>query len=335
MPELKCINLETIEAMKLFSNAMIIERDQSKHDWAKTSNLWTSGRMVLEGRKNFIENLTVENIYGIRLHTTYVTGGGINGDITPFTGGYVNLYNIYINDIPERFHVSEPPMLNVKLKLPSQNGKYINADYVRYQACITNLFLQGAFDDEQHYIIMEVGSGTGGLAYSFEQIGLDFTYILIDTPEILQLATAYLLVNSKKRIYLYDKETFTDDFIKNELYSYNFVLLPNYILPKLDILDNIDFFINQASFQEMAELQVETYLNFAQKKVSKFIYSENVDRHSENLEINTSVTSMLSKRFILHPNENVYPPMVRADTFGKKFIGVQLNSKHNFKPFRY
>jgi len=310
-------------------DVMIKERNQSEINtpWIKNSVLWSTDT-VEAGRHAFLEHFNEEELYKIRLYAGYVTGMGI-GTPSP-KDAITDTWKFYTGDIPTDFWVSEPTILGEESLGVLINGKLINYDYLRYQACITNLYLQGVFNDNIQHVIMEIGVGSGGLAYSFEQLPVQFTYILMDIPESLMLAAAYLAVNSHKRIYLYDPETFNAQFIKTEIYNYDFVLLPNYVLPLLYELEEITLLLNQASFQEMTNLQLDTYLDFAVSKVSGFIYSDNVDRHAGNKELTYSISESLNTRFKLLPSINEYNSLLIAATVvGKQYLGIPFGGNYN------
>ncbi len=312
---------------------MIVERENIfKNSFSKTSLFWTSSPEVVEGLQGFLNSFTTGLLSKIRLQSSYITGGKYALDaLSSQKKMILNLWGFYTKNIPLQFCISEPLFHDGSYFGIFVEGKLVNMDTIRYQACITNLYLQGIFDKKDYFIIMEVGTGFGGLSYSFEQLPLKFSYFLVDVPEILQQAAAYLMVNSKKRIYIYDVTTFPS--ILREFKDYDFILLPNYVLPQLQQLPQIDLFINQASFQEMTEEQVITYLDFAKTKAT-FLYSDNVDRHIGNAELTTNISKLLEDRFLLFPTTNAYLSTIKADTKGCQYFAASKNSEVRFKEIR-
>ena len=104
----------------------------------------------------------------------------------------------------------------------------------------------------------------------------------------------FIIINNRDaKYYIYDKETFTDDFIKNELLAYDFVFLPHFILPRLKALKIIAIMLNVISFQEITGDQVDTYLEFVKQSTTFGVYSDNYDCHPYNDSDMQSVTNRL------------------------------------------
>lgn len=113
---------------------------------------------------------------------------------------------------------------------------------------------------------------------------------------------AFLSVNNPdKKILVYNSDRFTEDTI----YDYDFVLMPNYALGQIDKIKDIAIFMNMDSFQEMTGDQVKQYLAFAQRKVTYCLYSDNLDRHPYNHDLN-SLTEILRCFFDLYPSTSYY-----------------------------
>ena len=114
--------------------------------------------------------------------------------------------------------------------------------------------LQDIMESNDKKICLEIGGGYGGLSNCLGSIlSKKATCIVIDIPEILMFSGSFLILNNPgKSIYIYNKETFTSDFLKKEIYKYDYVLLPNYILDELKNINKIDLVINLQSFQEMS-----------------------------------------------------------------------------------
>jgi len=116
---------------------------------------------------------------------------------------------------------------------------------------------------------------------------------------------AYFAVNNPgKKIYIYNRETFTSEFVRNDLRNFDFVLLPNFALSRLDGLP-VTLMVNTMSFQEMTTVQVRGYLDFARKNVTFCMLSDNLDRHPYNQDLQ-SLLMLLRERFTLYPDPEYY-----------------------------
>jgi putative sugar O-methyltransferase len=231
-------------------------------------------------------------------------------------------YSYYTEDIDSRFHISAPAIGDS----PRQNGvvyagKIINGDTIRYQSAISNLVTMGIFDileKKNRPVICEVGPGCGGLAFHFSKVFKKPICLLIDIPETLFIAGAYLIVNDPEAsVYIYDG--FTP--ISKELFAsnsaYDYMLIPDFALPELNGID-IDLFINMLSFQEMPEDVIDGYVYFAYNNCSGFLYSDNWNRHPCNEQIVTSVESILGKYFDIFPAASVYNDPLFGDAYTRR-----------------
>ena len=124
---------------------------------------------------------------------------------------------------------------------------------------------------------------------------------MIDFPEMFLFQGAYLAVNNPgKTIYIYDSESFTFEFTLKDIRQFDFVLIPNFALSKLSVVQEIDLMINMQSFQEMTEGQIEEYLEFGTQRITQYLYSDNVDRHYYNSDL-SHLSTLLGKHFMLYP----------------------------------
>lgn len=133
------------------------------------------------------------------------------------------------------------------------------------------------------------------MAHHLSDIVGESTYLLIDLPETLLFAAAYLsLLNRDKTLYLYDKSDF-EEVVRNRWEEYRFILVPNYVLDDLRHL-RLNLAINVGSFQEMRTDQVESYLDFLRETLTSVLYSLNQDREPKNREL-SNLSNMLKDRF--------------------------------------
>ena len=209
----------------------------------------------------------------------------------------------------------------------------------RYQNCVYNLFQSGTLEsilsDKEKQIVLEIGSGYDGLAHGIQTIlNEQATYICMDLPELLLFQGAFLKVNNpEKSIYIYNSATLSAEFVSNELQNYDFILIPNYALKKLQPLKEIALAINMQSFQEMTEQQVTEYLRFTSDRVTRYLYSENVDRARGNKELR-SVSAILQQYFTLYPSPEWYERIHKGThknwgAYYKKYFGTPIGRQHN------
>jgi hypothetical protein len=174
----------------------------------------------------------------------------------------------------------------------------VNKNTIRSYAIIKTLHEKGiiqALRSSDAPVVMEIGAGYGGLAYHLSRIVRKAKYVIVDLPETLLFAAAYLTIACPERsLYLYDSKDIraasSSDFAQ-----YDFVLLPNY---GLQYLNNLRFHlaINVGSFQEMNCEQLDAYLDFLKPRLSGVLYSQNQDSHIRNTSP-INVTQALGKRF--------------------------------------
>jgi hypothetical protein len=288
-------------------------------------------------------DLSPEHFKNIRFHTGLINGSSWefwhpyprpNPDTVVARLGYLQA----IEDVPEKYWAGEPPTPNIPRPLGvSYRGHIVNSNVVRYQQCISSLYHSGALDfvlnATEKKVIVEVGGGYGGLAHCIGKIvGERATYVLIDLPEMLLFQGAFLTVNNPtKSIYIYNKGIFDPSKFISNIREYDFILMPNFSLKELYPLNEIAFFINMQSFQEMTEPQVKEYLDFAQKRVSFCIYSDIMDRHPYNEHL-SSVSGLLQMYFALYPSPQYYEKKYKGiDVLGyacyKKYIGFLEENK--------
>ena len=309
---------KNIESLKKKVLKMLREREADHcSDKKSPSSLWSDALILFK----YIFNLSAEDFIMIREHTGKVTGDwplsywGTYPPINPEVFAEELGYSFYTKDLPEKYHLSEPEFLNGFHPVGVYyKGKLINKNISRYQCCVSNLYLMGALDaiekNIENRIILEIGAGYGGMANCFSSfLENNLSYIVLDLPEMLMLSGAFLYLNNPdSKIYVYEKSTFTDEFLRSEIYDYDIVLLPNFIQESLLKLKSIDIIINTQSFQEMTSEQIKQYLALAKKKLSGFLYSDNIDCMPLNKEMNgnETVTGLLKKSFFLFPSPEIY-----------------------------
>ncbi|UBF25411.1 putative sugar O-methyltransferase [Kovacikia minuta CCNUW1] len=328
----------TIERLKIKVQEMLSERQQlqEQSETAIPSDFWVEILSVYR----YLMNLSADDFRNIRFHTELVTGELIGSYWHPhplidpeefaFSLGYQDL----LSDLPEAYWISEPPTPYLpKLMGVEYQGLVINRTVARHQIAIANMYhvglLKTLLESRQKQLIVEVGGGFGGLAHQLGNIlGDRATYLIIDLPEMALFQVPFLAVNNpEKSIYIYDAETFTPDFLRNGIYDYDFVFVPNYALNQLKVLEEIGVMINMQSFQEMTATQVREYVEFGTKRIQHYFYSDNADHHPHNLSNLVSVSQILEEYLDLYPSQAYYEQLFqgtnwRWSRYYKKFFGV-------------
>lgn len=264
-------------------------------DPARPSQYWSDFCSAFD----YMLELPEESFAKLRLHTYHLTGDNYQtyyfGDPETFYRR-VNLGEL-TRDIPSQYVLNEPPG-GIGFRYP--NGRFVSFDIVKFQRVVNTLYREGVFDelssrDGRRASVVEIGGGYGGLAHHLSNIVGESTYLLIDLPETLLFAAAYLSsLDRDKTLYLYDKSDF-EEVVRNRWEEYRFILVPNYVLDDLRHL-RFDLAINVGSFQEMRTDQVASYLDFLRETLTGVLYSLNQDREPKNREL-TSLSDMLKDRF--------------------------------------
>jgi len=326
---------EKIEHLKRSISQMLQERSERfrQADSQLPGVIWTEVLGVFK----YLMNLSAEDYLNIRFHTTLITGESVLGfwhpwpPINPEEYATAIGYKFYTENVPEAYWCSEPLTPHIPRPIGiNYRGKIINADMLRYQACVTNLYSMGIIKEllgRSRNLILEVGPGYGGCAHNLGNMLPNSTCILMDLPETLLFAGGYLIVNNpNKNIYIYQKSTFTPEFLAGDIYNYDFVLLPNYVLADLYAVPEINLMINMESYQEMSKEQIREYVEFGYAKLSGYMYSHNIDVHPLNNQLPPeTVGKILASRFDLFPPYEWYTPHQEATAFPwfyRQYLGI-------------
>jgi hypothetical protein len=263
----------------------------------------------------------------LRNHTYHLTSDNYQtyyfGDPVMFRR--LSCYDAVIAGLPPRYLVGEPED-GIGYQL---DGRRVSWDIIRFQRAISALYRQRVFDQlptSRRLHVLEIGGGYGGMAHQLGKILDNASYVIVDLPETLVFSASYLsLHNPDKKIYLYSKDTFQQAL--RELDSFDFVLLPNFVLKQL-LPVAFDLVINIASLQEMRRAQAEEYLDFIKKSGAVF-YSDNQDHQPRNAELGT-LYDLLVPRFRLTeiPEETDEPertPVRRLQRFAEDVIRKVAN----------
>lgn len=277
----------------------------------RVSALWRESLRYLD----FIRELSDAQLRYIRIHTSLITGaywGDWAHNPARFASSdaereqleFMRAYLDLVRDVPEAYWGDEPiPDEAMRLLGLPYRGRLISQDVLRYQKAITNLYdagLLGAPGEPRCYL--EIGGGYGGFAHQIARMVPDATYIIVDLPEMLFWSAVFLRLNNPTRpLYLYDPETFTAAQLDTIMGSHGFILLPHYLIERLDTFPIVDVAINMLSMQEMRDSQVHAYCAFLARNVRGWFYSENYARHVYNDELTTDLYDIFAQYFLPLP----------------------------------
>jgi len=307
---------------------------------ANPSNFWKPWANAWQ----YLLDLSPENLRNIRYHTGLFSGGipghGLWGDGKSDDYTYEEAkqigYTEAINGLPEKYWLGEPETARAYGPLGKQYlGRTVSPIIVRSQRCVFNLYSMGVMQQleqsAERQTIMEVGAGYGGFAHALGKILKGkITYLIVDLPEMLFVSGVYLtLTNLGQSIYVYDKDSFTPEFVAHGMHNYDFVLVPNFALSKLHPIDEIALMVNMESFQEMTDPQVEEYLSFCASRITGFLYSYNTETFYLNQEL-ASLSALFTKYFDLYPDPSFYDELVKDrsgwDPTRRHHFGVPMSS---------
>lgn len=146
--------------------------------------------------------------------------------------------------------------------------------------------------------ILEIGGGYGGLCRIFMRSGRVRSYVIVDLPESLMCAYAYLRLSIPDRKCVLIESA--DSFALNQ--SADVRLVPLHLLDVIDGL-NVDLAVNTGSFGEMPRSTMLTIMNVIQRRVKvDYLYSVNYafqlrGRHPEKIASSAEEENLVSVEF--------------------------------------
>jgi putative sugar O-methyltransferase len=180
------------------------------------------------------------------------------------------------------------------------NGQLVNKDTLKFYEQLIAMSIGGLLpldrqvNQAEKKLILELGSGWGGLGYQIKTLFDNVTYVCVDLPQSMLFSAVYLAtVFPDCKLLIYgevDNDNLFEDWI-----NYDFIFVPHYAFGKMDMPD-IDIGINTVSFQEMTDGQIDNYLKILKKYRCDFFYSHNRDMSPHNPQL-SSVRRILSGFF--------------------------------------
>lgn len=170
-----------------------------------------------------------------------------------FVNTWYKFYNLYEQLVGSRPKLTYPMVGN-----PAglyHDGQVIPFHAIRFHYSAAEIL--SLLEDANNPVVCEIGSGLGGQAHAvLSNSPRALTYILIDLPEVLIVASYFLMAAlPEKRFLLYGEERLDS----NKLEQYDVILIPNFVLPQLGH-ETVDLFFNNSSFTEMDSETVKEYL---------------------------------------------------------------------------
>jgi hypothetical protein len=290
---------DAIEVAKDRVAAMLLERQELRGADASAtpSAYWSDFCRYFD----YMLEMPAKYFRGIRLHTYHLTGDNYQ---TYYFGGpelakLQLAWEVLSRRAAPGYLLTEP---SDGIGFYDKHGNFVSQDIIRFQRAVNSLQSRGIIaalrpSGDRVPLILEIGSGYGGLAYHLSRLVGRCSCVLLDIPETLLFAAAYLLLHEPdKSIYIYDRISFSELIADPERFeSFDYVLLPNYVLPQLVSL-RFQLVVNVASFQEMTSAQVAQYLDFIHQTCEGVLYSWNLDAQPRNQEL-SNLSQMLAERF--------------------------------------
>lgn len=136
--------------------------------------------------------------------------------------------------------------------------------------------IAGMVGDVGRPVIVELGGGSGRLAYYATRDLAQSTYVDFDLPETLAVAAYYLmLAYPKKRALLYGEAPYEPAAAHER---YELVFMPPFEIEKL-ASGRADIFVNETSLGEMSAEAVANYIRHVARAAPRYIFHMNHDRN--------------------------------------------------------
>lgn len=278
----------------------LLKANQEPEALASTSEIWKRCETAL----SYVWELGPESLSRIRLHAELFNSESMHelffgfpnrdGKKVAKSSGYA----FVTEDIPERFHIGEPPVPGLHALGAEWNGRALNKDLARYQTYLSNFYRTGMFAGDARKTILEIGSGYGAIPCQLHTLMPGrITTILVDLPLLLLYAASYILTRHPGlRVYVYNPDA-PEPLTDESLSRYDLVLIPPHRLHLLEGISRIDYAINTVSFAEMPDEQLHAYFGFLRPRLHGYLFSDNYEWGKE-----PPLRHLLAKYFTLTPS---------------------------------
>jgi len=203
--------------------------------------------------------------------------------------GYIKSYLNSIDLILEYHRISSKVDKNILSNLSESDagnnlcavyrGKRVSQKSIFHAVVVNDLIKHIPFSSYDRAVVLDIGSGYGGLSRLLDYYTSNSCHILLDLPETLILTSYFIKYNfpDRKIALLEDIINSLDDFDRL-IQEYDFIIIPPSVLKNLKNL-SVDVVINTASMGFMQEEYLEFYLTQIDRvlKEGGYFYSINKD----------------------------------------------------------
>ena len=214
-----------------------------------------------------------------------------------FVNTWYKYFNIY-KEVIQREPDLDYPLVGNPAGL-FYGGKVIPIEAIRFSYCAEQML--PLLEGKNHPVICEIGGGNGGQAYALMSKSANaLTYIDLDIPEMLVIATYFLMMALPgKSFLLYGEGPWEDGALE----KYDIVMLPYFLIPQMEA-NTVDLFFNQRSFSEMDGKTVLEYVHQIERICRGYFMHINHNKkfiwevegvHTENLPSSSVIPDV--KRF--------------------------------------
>ena len=168
----------------------------------------------------------------------------------------------------------------------NQVGAFINGVFVGVGSFFNDIYgslLDSITSDIERPIIADLGGGYGKLAYFTLRKKKDFCFIDFDLPEVLTLASFYLMkVFPDKKVLLYGEGEYNSESSSN----FDLIFMPPWEIENVGE-NSIDLFINKNSLGEMTKDATIKNIHYICKS-SKYFFHMNHEKYRNHYDNNES-----------------------------------------------
>lgn len=209
---------------------------------------------------------------------------------------------IFLNDTFYRYYLWKD-LMGYKYKIEDLTAPLVGNPY---GIDIDGVFLKSGFDYLHYYAttinrllkrnnkstVIELGGGYGGMAYYLNRDNTNLTYIDVDLPENLALASYYLMkCFPEKKIVLYGESQINQETIDNN----DIIMLPSFAIEEIPD-KSADLFFNSYSLAEMGIETIDNYLKQMDRVTKKYFYHVN---HTKNCAVGADNFPVSEDKFLL------------------------------------
>jgi putative sugar O-methyltransferase len=193
----------------------------------------------------------------------------------------------------------------------NQDGRIIPIEGIRHHYYATEIL--SLLKDVDAPVVCEIGGGMGGLASTvLSKAEGEVTYVIVDIPEVLLLASFMIMAASpEKTVLLYGEGPFSSQALS----EYDVILMPNFMLPELGD-GSVDLFFNSNSLTEMDRGTAEEYLRQIERAGRRYFLHVNHNVRLRWGSVAEEVGNMVGDEIVpsAHLFERVYK---RPRVFGR------------------